>query len=202
MRRITQTSLTALFTTVLGTVPVMALAADGHSEGKSLGLPQFDVATYPSQLFWMFLTFGVCYVIFSKKILPELSAIIQTRQERIESDLQTAKDLRAEIDQVRTDYEAALADARNKANGHLNDVQAKARAQAETASHEFIEKSVNDISAFESRTDTLKEKALSDIRESVAGAAADIANKTAGIDVAADDALQAIDARLGINKAA
>ena len=67
--------------------PGLALAIEEsvEAEVKSLGLPQFDYTTYSSQLFWMFVTFTICYLVFSGKILPEISAVIQNRQERIEN---------------------------------------------------------------------------------------------------------------------
>ena len=182
--------------------PSIAFAADKGAEGKSLGLPQFDVTTYPSQLFWMFVTFTLCYLIFSGKILPELSAIIHNRQERIENDLQTAKALREEIDQVREDYEQALGQARTTASANLNEVQEQARARAEKQSREFVAQSMEQVAEFESRTQTLKQKALSDIRENVASAACDIADKTAGLSVTQEDALDTVNDKLGISKAA
>lgn len=184
--------------------PGLALAIEEsvEAEVKSLGLPQFDYTTYSSQLFWMFVTFTICYLVFSGKILPEISAVIQNRQERIENDLQTAKALREEIDEVREDYEQALTDARQKASEKIQQMDQEARAIAEHETRAFNENAMTKIAEFEASTETMKNKALSEIRGNVAEAACVICDKTAGLSVTHDDALDHIDGKLGIGKAA
>lgn len=201
-----KTSLFMAIIMAVGTAPVMVLAAvgDDHGEagGKSLGLPQFDVATYPSQLFWMFVTFTFCYVIFAKKILPEISNIIKNRRERLEGDLQTAKDLRAEIDQVKADYEASIAQARADASAHIAKTQDSLRNNADNAARNFSEKMVTEIADFEKRTVTLKQNALNDISASVAAAACDIALKVSDLTIDQQEATSKVDEKLGVAKAA
>ena len=41
----------------------------GAEHASSGGLPQFDPAWFPSQLFWLAVTFALLYVIFAKKTL-------------------------------------------------------------------------------------------------------------------------------------
>ena len=42
--------------------PTSVLAAGGEAKG----LPQLDITTWPNQLFWLVVTFGIGYVIMSK----------------------------------------------------------------------------------------------------------------------------------------
>lgn len=42
-------------------------------------IPQLDVTSYPSQLFWFFLSFSILYIIINKKILPKVEDIIKKR---------------------------------------------------------------------------------------------------------------------------
>ena len=42
-------------------------------------IPQLDVTSYPSQLFWFFLSFSVLYLVLSKNILPKIENVIKKR---------------------------------------------------------------------------------------------------------------------------
>ncbi|AHX04676.1 F0F1 ATP synthase subunit B family protein [Ehrlichia japonica] len=42
-------------------------------------IPQLDVTSYPSQLFWFFLSFGVLYLVLSRNILPKIENVIKKR---------------------------------------------------------------------------------------------------------------------------
>ncbi|QGR02904.1 hypothetical protein EDL79_04715 [Ehrlichia ruminantium] len=42
-------------------------------------IPQLDITSYPSQLFWFFLSFGILYLIVSKNVLPKIENIVRNR---------------------------------------------------------------------------------------------------------------------------
>lgn len=42
-------------------------------------IPQLDITSYPSQLFWFFLSFGILYLVISKNILPKVENVIKKR---------------------------------------------------------------------------------------------------------------------------
>ena len=86
-------------------------APEGHT-----GLPQMDVGTFPSQIFWLVVTFGLLFLVLSRKTLPMIEAIIGNRRIRIEGDLGTAEAFRKEAQNALAAYEAALAQARAKAH--------------------------------------------------------------------------------------
>ena len=48
-------------------------AAEEHQ-----GLPQLNVHTYPSQIFWLAMMFVVLYVSFSRAILPMIGGVVAT----------------------------------------------------------------------------------------------------------------------------
>src|SRR5690606_28063422 len=70
-----------------GAGDIVDLHAEGHPTGG--GLPQLDVSTFPSQLFWLFVSFGIMYMIFSRRTLPEISGVLENRQSHIQGDLET-----------------------------------------------------------------------------------------------------------------
>jgi F-type H+-transporting ATPase subunit b len=78
-------------------------------------MPQLDVSTFPSQIFWLVVTFAVLYVLMAKLALPRIEAAVEGRRARIEGDLDRAGRMKTEAEAVIAAYEKALADARHQA---------------------------------------------------------------------------------------
>ena len=56
-------------------------AAEGTTEGtvapaEHAGLPQMDVGTFPSQIFWLVVTFGLLFLVLSRMTLPMIAGAI------------------------------------------------------------------------------------------------------------------------------
>lgn len=88
---------------------------DSAAEAASGGLPQFDVSTWGSQIFWLALTFAVLYLALSRFILPNLRNTLATRSDRIADDLDSASRMQREAEEAEKAYETSLRDARAKA---------------------------------------------------------------------------------------
>ena len=67
----------------LGLITQGALAA-GDSSG---GLPQLDITTWPSQLFWLVVTFVIGYFLISLLVAPSISSVLENRSNKISDDL-------------------------------------------------------------------------------------------------------------------
>ena len=80
------------------------------------GLPQLDVSTWASQIFWLAVTFAVLYFALSRFILPALRDTIANRSDRIADDLDSASRMQREAEEAEKAYEQALRDARAKAS--------------------------------------------------------------------------------------
>jgi F-type H+-transporting ATPase subunit b len=93
--------------------PQIVFASASGTEPK---LPQLDVQTYASQIFWLITSFIVLYFLVAKVAMPRISEVLEERQERIEDDLDKAETLKKEADVVRVEYEKALMLARERAH--------------------------------------------------------------------------------------
>jgi len=159
-------------------------AADAHGGGhgeSSAGLPQLDVSTFPGQLFWLAVTFGILFFIFSKKSLPEISSVLENRQQHIQSDLETAGKLRTDAEKAQQTYEAGLEKARTDAAKAVQEVNDKIKAKAEKQNEAFRKKSEEDIQGLEKRLAKAKEDAMDDMNTIAAEVASAAAKKIVGI---------------------
>ncbi len=164
-----------------------------HVEG---GLPQLNVGTYPTQLFWLAITFGLLLFLMSKVALPRVAEVLEARQEKIANDLDRAHSLKAEADGVIQAYEKALADARASAQKVLADAVATtdaetARRQAELAADLAVR-----AREAEARIGAAKETALSNVRTVSAEAAQAAVARLVGLDLDQARAEAAVDLAL------
>jgi len=74
-----------------------------------------DVSTFPSQLFWLVVTFGLLLVVMNKVALPGIAGGLANRKARIDGDLADAENAHKTAAEALAQYEAALAQARAKA---------------------------------------------------------------------------------------
>lgn len=163
------------------------VAEAGH-EAASGGLPQFDPTWFASQLFWLAIAFGVMYLVFSRRTLPDLSSIIENRKNHIQADLDQAEDLTSQAEGVQDAYESGLQGARDRATTMVNDVHASMQARKNEQTETFRVKSEQDVKATEARLAAATDKAMNDISDIVAEVAAQAVEKIIGVSTDAKQA--------------
>lgn len=164
-----------------------------HVEG---GLPQLNVETYPTQLFWLAVTFGLLLVLMSKVALPRVAEVLEARQEKIANDLDKAQSLKAEADTVIQAYEKALADARANAQKVLADAVAATDAENARRQGALASELAARAREAESRIDAAKQTALGNVRGVSAEAAQAAVAKLVGLDLDQARAEAAVDTAL------
>ena len=171
-----------------------AAAAAPAGEAAGGGLPQMDFSTYPSQIFWLAITFGFLYWVFSTMILPRLGGAIEERRDRIADDLDQAAEFRRQAEEAEKAYNDALAAARAKAQSIAAETRAEVEAEIAGMQSEADAKAAADIAAAEDRINAMKTDAAAKVRE----AAADVAKTIVGTlidETPTDDAVTAAIAR-------
>lgn len=107
-----------------------------HGGGEHGGtFPPFDPSTFPSQLFWLAIVFIALYVLMAKKVIPQISDILEARASKIASELVEAERAKAETDTAIASYEASLAAARNKANAIAHETRSKVAHEIDGRRH-------------------------------------------------------------------
>lgn len=116
----------------------VATTEAGHGAEAHGAFPPFDSSTFPSQILWLAIAFGLLYLLMSRIALPRVGSIIADRNKRILGDLAEANRLRTESEAAAAAYEQSLAEARRNAAaiGQKARDAAKADADAERAKAE------------------------------------------------------------------
>jgi len=157
------------------------------------GLPQLDVETYPGQLFWLVITFGLLFILLSRVTLPRIAGSIAARKNRIEGDLGAAEQSKKDASNALADYEAALAQARNKALALADENRKRIVGEMEGLKKEADAKAQEAMSKAEARIAAERTRAEGNIRSAAAEAAASIVERLLGVPVSSDEAIAAVD---------
>jgi F-type H+-transporting ATPase subunit b len=172
-------------------------AAEGTVEGteqpaEHAGLPQMDVGTFPGQVFWLAITFGLLFLVLWRTTLPMISGVIGARRSRIEGDLGTAESLRKDAANALAGYESALATARTRALKLADENRKRIVGEIEqlkTAAGATAQGSMADA---EKRIAAERTKALTGVKTAAADAAADIVERLIGTPVSREEAANAV----------
>ena len=134
-------------------------------------MPQLDVSTFPPQLIWLAITFGVMFLVMWKVAVPKIADALESRQMRLEDNLKKAEDLKREADATLAAYEKALADARAEAHDEIQKIQQQLQAAADKEEAELNEKLEAKLAESEKAIAAEVEKAMENVR----GVAVDVA---------------------------
>jgi len=154
-------------------------------------------ATYASQFFWLFLTFGLIYVVVGRGMLPKVASTVDARDRRIADDLAAAEEARRNADAIEEAYrvgtDASRADAVQ--------VAAEAKAASARTTEARVAEADRGIAATtmeaERRLAAAAASAMSEIEGVAAAAAQDLVAKLSGVSVGPSEASRAVRAALG-----
>jgi F-type H+-transporting ATPase subunit b len=148
-----------------GKTEELVLHGEEHGSGT---LPQLDTSTYPSQLLWLVIVFGALYLLLSKVLLPKIANALETRQSRIAADLAQAEQLNDDARKASEAYDAALADARAKANAIAQENRAEVLKELEAEQSKVDAQLADKLATAEKQIASTREKAMGEV-ENIAG---------------------------------
>jgi F-type H+-transporting ATPase subunit b len=155
-------------------------------------VPQLDVSTFSSQIFWLLICFGTLYYLLSRRALPRVSEILEARQDRIAADLDQAQRLRREAEATLSTYEQAMAKAQDEAHALLADAQNRLQAEAAERQAELDRQLREQLAEAEARIASARQRALAELENAAVGAAQAAAERLAGLKVPQDTAKTAL----------
>lgn len=128
-------------------------------------------------LFWMFLSFGIVFVVLAKYGFPIIVKMVEGRKTYIDQSLEVAREANAQLSKLKEQGEALVV-AANKEQGRIlkeamqerDKIIHEARKQAEAAA----QKELNEV---KKQIQIEKDEAIRDIRRQVAILSVDIAEK-------------------------
>ena len=106
-------------------------------------MPQLDISTYASQIFWLIFFFGILYLFILRVFLPRINQIIKNRGSLLSSMEVDINHMKIEIEEKRVKNSRIIDDAKSTAQSILNEAgNILAKMKTDTLK-EFLHKSNN-----------------------------------------------------------
>jgi F-type H+-transporting ATPase subunit b len=158
----------------------------GHGEAS---FPPFDASTFPSQILWIAITFGLFYLFLKRFIMPRLGGILEVREARIAQDIAQANKMKGDADAAVAAYEQELATARANATAIGQKASDDAKAEADAKRKSIEEGLGQKLAEAEARVAKIKDTAMQDVgaiaEETASAIVSALGGKSAKADVAA-----------------
>ncbi len=125
---------TRIYLTSLFIISVESVIA---SETKT-GLPQLDLNTYPSLMFWSIVSLAIGFILMKYLVTPNIKSILNSRETNIQNDLVKAKTSNQEAEKIKQSIMKSQEEIKSKSQ--------KIISEAILASKQSIEKKEKEIS--------------------------------------------------------
>ena len=159
-------------------------------------MPQLDPSVFPTQLFWLALTFIPLYLILWKSALPRVTSVREARRARIDADLEKAATVKSEAEAALADYEKTIAEAMAKAQATIRESAQVFAAEATAQREALAEKLATQTAEAERRIAEEKNRALGDIGDIANDLTQAAGERLLGGNIGADEAKAAVDATI------
>lgn len=146
-------------------------------------MPQLDISTWPPQLFWLAITFLALYFVMSRVAIPRTGGVMALRKSTIDGDLAAAQKLKTETDNAIKSYEAALAEAKAKAQAINIENRNTLNAEIEAERAKLDAALGAKISAAERKVAASRDKAMAEVADMAADIASQIVQQLTGAKV-------------------
>jgi F-type H+-transporting ATPase subunit b len=167
-------------------------ATTGVPEHKSGGFPPFDATTFPSQFFWLAVTFAFLFLVLWKVSGPRIKNAIALRRGAINGAIAEADAARKAADGASAAYDAALATARSRAQGLADETRRKIAAEIASAKTEAEAASAKAMAEADARIATTRDRARAHVAGTARDAAIAIVARLTGETVTTEEAAKAV----------
>jgi F-type H+-transporting ATPase subunit b len=146
-----------------------------------------------NEVIWGSLSFVVLLVGMWKFGLPAVQNLMHAREERIREDLERAESAKTESEEVLTQYQAQVADARGEAGRIIEE----ARQSADQVRRELLARADDEAAEVKARAEAdislQRERALAELRTDVASMSIELAERIVGRNLDRTTQMQLVD---------
>ena len=86
-------------------------------------MPQLEITTYPSQIFWLVVSFLTLYLIMSRIIIPRISSVIKNRESQIKNNIHISEQLYKDTEIINDELEKVRKDTETEAKEIINNLK-------------------------------------------------------------------------------
>lgn len=156
-------------------------------------MPQMEFADYVPQIVWLVVAFATLYFLMSQLALPRITDILETRQRRLDHDLELTEKLRDEATAALAEYESAVAEARGKSELILAEARESIHSETRQRLDDLNARLEGESAESEARIRNIMTQAMGELAVAASDAARAATERLIGFEVSEERARDAID---------
>lgn len=164
---------TKLFLTSIFIINVETVIA---SEAKT-GLPQLDLNTYPSLMFWSIISLIIGFALMKYLVTPNIKSILNSRETSIQNDLVKAKTSNQESEKIRQSIIKSQEDIKSKSQKIISDAILESKQSIEKKEKEISAKLELKVSEAEKKIIDTQNTVINDVINVAEEITADVVQK-------------------------
>ena len=134
-----------------------------HASDTKAGLPQLDLSTYPSLMFWAVISLIIGYFLMSFLVAPNIKSILNLRETNIQNDLVKAKASTQENEKIKQEIIDHQKDIKLRSQKLINEALSDSKLSIEKTEHDIAKKINLKISKADKNIQELQKDIISDI---------------------------------------
>ena len=128
-------------------------------------MPQLEITTYPSQIFWLVVSFLTLYLIMSRIIIPKISSVIKNRESQIKNNIHISEQLYKDTEIINDELEKVRKDTETEAKEIINNLKETTNKKI-SENYELLKKKLEKkLEKDEQKILLIKKKALKEINK-------------------------------------
>ena len=134
-----------------------------HASDTKAGLPQLDLSTYPSLMFWAVISLIIGYFLMSFLVAPNIKSILNLRETNIQNDLVKAKASTHENEKIKQEIIDHQKDIKLRSQKLINEALTDSKLSIEKTEYDIAKKINSKISKADKNIQELQKDIISDI---------------------------------------
>ena len=134
-----------------------------HASDTKAGLPQLDLSTYPSLMFWAVISLIIGYFLMSFLVAPNIKSILNLRETNIQNDLVKAKASTHENEKIKQEIIDHQKDIKLRSQKLINEALTDSKLSIEKTEHDIAKKINLKISKADKNIQELQKNIISDL---------------------------------------
>ena len=134
-----------------------------HASDTKAGLPQLDLSTYPSLMFWAVISLIIGYFLMSFLVAPNIKSILNLRETNIQNDLVKAKASTHENEKIKQEIIDHQKDIKLRSQKLINEALTDSKLSIEKTEHDIAKKINLKISKADKNIQELQKDIISDL---------------------------------------
>jgi len=164
----------------------------GFAYASEKGLPQLDLETYPSLIFWSIISLLIGYILMAFIVTPSIQSIINLRETNIQNDLIKAKNSNEEAQIIKNILSNKQEEIKLNSQNIINQAISEAKTLLDNSEKKILNKMNVKILEAEQKIHKSKNEVISELLNNAEDITRDIIQKLTSIEPLSKDIKQTV----------